>query len=396
MLALPLCAAEKLLVVSVDGLDQRYLEDRDKLGLKIPNLRRFLANSQWSQGVVGTMPTVTWPSHTTIIAGVPPSLHGILGNRRPASEGGDYYWSASLLRTPTLLDAMRQAGKTTGCITWPVTVDAPCSYNLPEYFRKRRGGSMDLPSIGSKAQPSDLVQRISAMFPSFAQEWMDDRTRTQAVIWMLKSVQPDLLLVHLVDHDSEAHDNAPFSREANAILEYTDELFGQMLAALPAGYAVALVSDHGFEQVQTQVNLKAVAGSKEVGPFRPMGGVVVADDDTATNWIRGLQADPQYGIGREIPHDELERFAPQLAAAKAAWEPAPGFWFGFGNDKPFTKPHEIGAHGHWPTRYRAVYAMRSSTVSAARLPEIAMEGITSRLAAVLGVTWPITSLPVKQ
>ena len=32
--------AKKLLVVSVDGLDQRYLRDRDRLGLRIPNMRR--------------------------------------------------------------------------------------------------------------------------------------------------------------------------------------------------------------------------------------------------------------------------------------------------------------------------------------------------------------------
>ena len=73
------------------------------------------------------------------------------------------------------------------------------------------------------------------MFPSFRQEWMDDRTRTQAVVFLLKTEKPDLLLVHLVDLDSEEHDNAPFSREANAILEYTDELVGQMMDALPEG-----------------------------------------------------------------------------------------------------------------------------------------------------------------
>ena len=62
-----------------------------------------------------------------------------------------------------------------------VTVDAPVAFNLPEYFQRRRGGAMDTCSIESKSVPADLVKRISAMFPSFAQEWTDDRTRTQAV-----------------------------------------------------------------------------------------------------------------------------------------------------------------------------------------------------------------------
>lgn len=34
--------AKKLLVVSVDGLDRRYLRDRDQLGLRIPNIRRWV------------------------------------------------------------------------------------------------------------------------------------------------------------------------------------------------------------------------------------------------------------------------------------------------------------------------------------------------------------------
>ena len=86
--------ARPLLVLSVDGLDHRYLRDADKLGLKIPNLHRLMKEGQWAAGVVGVVPTVTWPSHTTLISGVTPAEHGILGNRRPKTEGGDYYWTA--------------------------------------------------------------------------------------------------------------------------------------------------------------------------------------------------------------------------------------------------------------------------------------------------------------
>ena len=54
-----------LLVLSVDGLDWRYLRDADRLGLKIPNLRRLMAEGEVAQGVIGVYPTVTWPSHTS-------------------------------------------------------------------------------------------------------------------------------------------------------------------------------------------------------------------------------------------------------------------------------------------------------------------------------------------
>jgi hypothetical protein len=125
-----------------------------------------------------------------------------------------------------------------------VTVGAKIDLNLPEYFQKRRGGAMDLPSIESKATPG-LVGKISAAYPSFAQEWMDDRTRTLATIYLLKNEKPDLILLHLVDHDSRRMKTGPFSRESNAILEYTDELIGEILRAVPQNMVVAVVSDYG-------------------------------------------------------------------------------------------------------------------------------------------------------
>src|SRR5215510_16016502 len=196
-----------LLVISVDGLDYRYLRDCDKLGLKSPNLRRLMHEGEVTEGVVGVFPTITWPSHTTIITGVDPRVHGIMGNRRPREEGGDYYWDVSLLKTKTLWHAAREAGLKTAAITWPVTVGAMIDFNLPEYFQKRRGGAMDLPSVEKKATPG-LVEKIAKVFPSFAQEWMDDRARTLAAVFLLKYERPDLLLLHLVDLDAEAHENS--------------------------------------------------------------------------------------------------------------------------------------------------------------------------------------------
>src|SRR5215510_12226746 len=146
-------AKQPVLVISIDGMDQRYLSERDILGLKIPNLKRLIREGQWSAGVIGVVPTVTWPSHTTMITGLDPSEHGILNNRRPASEGGNYYWSVDLLKTTTLLDAAHGAGFKTATITWPVTVNAASDFNLPEYFGKRQGASMDLRTMSTKANP---------------------------------------------------------------------------------------------------------------------------------------------------------------------------------------------------------------------------------------------------
>ena len=383
-----LAAAQPLVVISVDGLDNRYLANADEMGLKIPHLRQLMREGQFArQGVIGVVPTVTWPSHTTMITGVDPVTHGILGNQRPKSDGGEYYWDASLIHARTLLQAVQAAGKTAATITWPVTVNAPVNWNLPEYFHRRRGGSMDLASIASKSKPADLVERISEEYPSFPQEWMDDRTRTLAVLYLLKREHPDLLLVHLVDLDSEEHDDGPFSRQAKAILERTDELIGEIMNGLPAGSALAIVSDHGFERVTAVVDLKAAAATSGIANIVAAGSLAIARDEPAAEWLRRLRKDPKYGIGREISKDEWARFPSVLPANPAAvFDSADGFMFFAGKGGGiFSKPGEIGNHGHWPMRYRAVYVLWGPGIAHAMLPEFSMRETAGRLANVIGV-----------
>lgn len=44
-------SAAPLIVISVDGLDCRYIRDADRLGLKIPNIRRLTREGASAQGV---------------------------------------------------------------------------------------------------------------------------------------------------------------------------------------------------------------------------------------------------------------------------------------------------------------------------------------------------------
>jgi len=379
LLAQAIFAAQPLVVISVDGLDNRYLAQADQRGLKIPTLRRLMRDGQYSQGVIGVVPTITWPSHTTILTGADPITHGILSNWRPP---GDRYLDYAQIKTPNLVGAAHKAGLTIAAITWPVTVGAPVNWNLPEFFSRRRGGDMDLQSIESKATPPDLVAKIAADCPAFAQQWMEDRTRAMAAVWILRHEKPQLMLLHLVDLDSEEHDMAPFTREAYATLEHTDQLIGEILAALPEGAALAIVSDHGFERVDRIVNLKAAVPS-----VVQSGSIVLAPDEKTAGQLRELQKDPKYGIGREIPNEEFARFPSTLNPNPAAvFDSVEGIMFGnTANGELIGKPAEIGNHGHWPMRYRAVYILWGRGIPHKELPEFSMKEIAGRLAAVIGV-----------
>ena len=87
LIALPLVAAAvclvpiaaqdrsvpRVIVISVDGL---MPVSYTSTSAPAPNLRKLAAEGVWAEGVVGVLPTVTFPAHTTLITGVEPAVHG--------------------------------------------------------------------------------------------------------------------------------------------------------------------------------------------------------------------------------------------------------------------------------------------------------------------------------
>src|SRR5580692_1928430 len=137
--ASPALAQPSLLVISLDGMRPDYVLKADEHGLKIPHLRRILKDGAHATGVRGVLPTVTYPSHTTILTGVWPVKHHVYSNVvfDPFDRNlAGWMWYAEDIAVPTLWDAASRAGLITGSVSWPVSVASPgIRYNVPEYWR---------------------------------------------------------------------------------------------------------------------------------------------------------------------------------------------------------------------------------------------------------------------
>ncbi len=97
--------ARRVVIVSIDGLKGTTLASLPSRGLKTPNLNEIVSKGAVSAGLEGVVPTVTYPSHTTLVTGRVPAAHGILGNNMfdPESKtNGAWYWYAEQIKTPTL------------------------------------------------------------------------------------------------------------------------------------------------------------------------------------------------------------------------------------------------------------------------------------------------------
>src|SRR5207245_555495 len=100
--------------ISVDGLRASDVADASKHGLKVPTLRKLMAEGAYATGVKGVLPSVTYPSHTTLITGVAPAVHGISNNvvfDPYDKNNGGWYWYTSDIKVPTLWDQVHAQHK---------------------------------------------------------------------------------------------------------------------------------------------------------------------------------------------------------------------------------------------------------------------------------------------
>ena len=130
--------ARHLVLVSLDGLrPEFYLDD----AYAAPELRALLRAGSHARAAESVFPTVTYPSHASIVTGVRPARHGVSFNVLfdPAGERGRWYEEAADLRAPPLWEWARAAGRRTAAVSWPSTLGARIDALLPErdYYVRR-------------------------------------------------------------------------------------------------------------------------------------------------------------------------------------------------------------------------------------------------------------------
>ena len=257
-----------VVVISIDGMPSSYYM-QPPAGLQIPNLRRMISEGSFAEAVGGVYPTVTYPSHTTIVTGRKPAEHGIytnLSSREAGRNAKDWYWFAKAIRTRTLWDEAREHHLTTASVAWPVTVGANIDWDIPEIWDPAKGEHANALYVARFMNPLTALQVGLALgMPPPGTE--DDLNRTRLASYLITKHRPNLTLLHLEGLDSTEHDAGPRGPQANAALERIDRHVGEMLAAIKqAGIEnstdVFVVSDHGFLRITRDVrpNMLLVKG----------------------------------------------------------------------------------------------------------------------------------------
>ncbi|WP_283588085.1 alkaline phosphatase family protein [Limosilactobacillus viscerum] len=221
----------KLVVISLDSMGFRDLNELRDL---VPNLAQLIEKGTWVKKVQGIFPTLTYPSHTSIITGQYPAVHGVVNNTKlqPRRLSPDWYWYRKDVKATPLYDVAREAGMTTAAFLWPVTAGSKIDYNLAEIFPNRIWTNQVMVSLKASS-PWFLMQmnhRYGKLRHGIKQPWLDDFI-TACAVDTLKNKQPDLTLIHLVDMDSMRHRYGVRSDEAKAALQRLDGRVARLIRA---------------------------------------------------------------------------------------------------------------------------------------------------------------------
>lgn len=407
-----------VLLISVDGLKPEAVTHATEHGLKVPNLRALMADGMYAGTVRGVLPTVTYPSHSTLLTGASPAAHGIYDNTTfdpfNRNERG-WYWYAEDLKVPTLWDAAGAAHLITANVYWPVSVGAHITYNLPQIWRT--GTADDLKLQRALTTPG-LEQSLSAKlgpYPGGEQETVaEDEIRARFAVRLMEQRHLDFFTVYLSGLDTEEHASGPFSPASNAVLERLDAAIGRLRAAAekaaPGRSTVCVVSDHGFAAIEHDVNLyvpfvqaglisvdeqgKVTAWKATPWPAGGSAAIMLADPNDAAvrsqvqALLGKLAEDPVNGIERILNRDEIHamRGFPEASFVVGF---RIGYEMAYAVSPPLiTKPSNLGMHGYLPDKaeMRSAFFLVGPGVAKNRnLGEIDMRQIAPTLAAILGV-----------
>jgi predicted AlkP superfamily pyrophosphatase or phosphodiesterase len=283
-----------VLLISIDGLRPDNVFRADELGLKIPNLRRFLVDGTYATGVRGVLPTVTYPSHTTLLTGVIPAVHGIIANTTfdPLNKNyGGWYWYAEDIKAPTLWDYAAKSNISTANVYWPVSVGANITYNISQIWRAGTADDRKLQrSVSTPGLLEGLEKELATQFPLGSDESIEaDEMRARFAEVLLREKNPGFMTVYLTALDHIEHETAPFSEESQAVLERLDTVVGNLRkdAESRGPAVVCVVSDHGFAKTDKELNLNSALRQGGLIELNPDGSV---KSWRASAWLAGGSA----------------------------------------------------------------------------------------------------------
>jgi len=397
-----------VILITIDGFRPDFYLDAK---WDAPNIRGLMKGGAHTKGMNSVFPSMTYPSHTAIVTGVQPAKHGIYYNNmfEPTGSTGKIYWNVSQIKTPTLWEAAQAKGLRASALFWPVSADAPVSYNIPDI------GSMGEGVREQYSKPAGFVNTIKKEVFNGAEkiEYGKDENVAKIAAYVIKKDKPNLMTIHFFWVDHIEHQEGREGDVLKAAVKDADQAVGIIINALKDegiwnSTVLIVTGDHGFVDVKTNVSpnvwlvkaglLNDVKKDDWKAQFYTVGGsayLYLKDkkDSKTLDQVKEMLS--------KLPEDERKLFRiidrKQLDAAGANPEVAlaltgeNGASFGNSSTGDATKPGKGGAHGYFPDFHEiqtGFVAFGPGIKKGGVIPIMNVRDIAPAVSTILGFPFP--------
>jgi len=402
-----------VVLISLDGFPAYALDDPR---LPVPTIRKLAREGASATSMQPINPTVTWPNHTALVAGVNASEHGVLFNRLLVRTPGGAQPSVEpwrnkelLVHAPTVYDVAYRAGLTTAQVDWVAIYGAKTiTWKFPEL--PDPDGPVERTMIADGTVTADQLRK----FEDSSQAWQDE-IWTDAAVRILKEHKPNLLLFHLLTGDDTNHEYGPMSHASFTAMALLDSYVKRIVDTLQEEglmrrATVIVVSDHGFRKIKHNLDpnvllresglitgdLEHMLGDAWVASTGGTAMVYVSDParkEELVPKLRRILANRE-GIDRVYEPNSFAELGLPLASASdqgpdLVLSALPDYSFANEAEGSYvTGIDEGGTHGYLNTdpKMQAIFvAFGAGIASGVRLGKISNLDVAPTIAAILGI-----------
>jgi predicted AlkP superfamily pyrophosphatase or phosphodiesterase len=319
-----------LILVSFDGWRWDYIDHQPA-----PHLRALAARGIRATAMIPSFPVLTFPNHYTIVTGLYPEHHGIVGNNmRDPSTPERFTMSSATAKDgrwwggePLWATAIRQ-GLRAGTMFWPGT-DTAIGGLRPTYWR-----------------PYDKA--------------FGTRERVeQALTWLALPAgeQPSFVSLYFEEVDTAGHDFGPDSPELATAAAHLDAALGELVAGvhrlgLDDRTTLVVVSDHGMTPTSYDrvIYLDALIDISTVDVIEYGSNLQLnpLDGDVDGLYRRLHGKHPKLAIYKRQDVPKRLHFSDNQRIPAIVGIPADG-WSATTGQRLVTEELHLGAHGYEPT-----------------------------------------------
>ncbi len=231
-----------VILISIDGLRADFVDRYNATALQAFGSHGVVANYMTS-----SFPSLTFPNHYSIVTGLYPAHHGLVDN--------------------TFFDEKANATYT---MSNKKMVADPYWYGGAPLWVLAEKQQMLTASFYWVASETPILNTTPTYYYYYNDKIKIEKRITQIKDWLSlpEKTRPHLITFYMPDVDDAAHNYGPDSKQAEAAVQYIDNVIGQINEAvsslkLPVNFI--LVSDHGMALVNSQTPMrlpKAVDPSK--------------------------------------------------------------------------------------------------------------------------------------